>query len=176
MAAVPRSVLLPRADAGMTIVEVVVAMMLFTIFSAIFLMVSEFTTRYLGESEASLVGSQGLLIDHHRLQVAMDGLSESLAYPAVTQEKIVTIMTSPEQSCTYDPVFEWALAGKRPELPPGYRICLKSTSLSESTIGSLIQQDANAKPGIYVLLAVPDEVTASARPVRRLFCRPKPYC
>jgi hypothetical protein len=176
MALVSRRVKSPRADAGMTIVEVVVSMMLFTIFSAIFLMVSEFTTRYLGESEASLVGSQGLLVDHHRLQVAMDGLSESLSYPAVTREKIVTVMTNPEQSCTYDPIFEWGLTGKRPELPPGYKICLKSTSLSESTIDALVQQEASAKAGIYVLLAVPDEVTASARPVRRLFCRPKPYC
>ena len=33
-----------------------------------------------------------------------------------------------------------------------------------------------ATPGLYVLQALPTQLNASTLPVRRLFCRPRPFC
>ena len=177
MNSLPRYSRLSTPVNGMTIVEVIVALMLFATFSAVFLIVSEFTTRYLGESDVSQAdgGRQGFPIDQYRLLQAMDDIAEELSYPAVTRDKIVGIMTSPLKVCSLNPVIDWELTGPEVRLPFDYKICLKSTSLSEG-LPEALALDTEAKPGIYVLLAVPEKITASARPVRRLFCRPKPYC
>ena len=34
----------------------------------------------------------------------------------------------------------------------------------------------NAQPGIYFLIALPNEVSIDRMPVRKLFCRPQPFC
>ena len=37
--------------------------------------------------------------------------------------------------------------------------------------------NAQGKPGIYILYAKPENgVTINETPVRRIFCRPKPFC
>ncbi len=162
-------------DQGMTLVEVLIALMLLVAFMGVYVAVTEFTNRFLGESEKVLPGSQGLLVDQHQLQTAMDRLADTLAQPGIEQTEIASIITS---GCTYDPMGSWALPGAKPDLPPGYRICLRSTSLAESPSSQLLERSKfpQARPGIYVLQALPDEVSASTQQSRRLFCRPKPFC
>lgn len=41
---------------------------------------------------------------------------------------------------------------------------------------SLLAGEAGAKPGIYLLQALPERLNASTLPTRRLFCRPRPFC
>jgi len=165
----------PPREQGMTLVEVMIALMLLVAFMGVYVAVTEFTNRFLGESEKVLPGSQGLLVDQHQLQTAMDRLADTLAQPGMEQSEIATIITS---GCTYDPMGSWSLPGSKPDLPPGYRICLRSTSLSESPITQLLDRSAfpQARAGIYVLQALPDEVSATTQQSRRLFCRPKPFC
>jgi hypothetical protein len=165
----------PRCDQGMTLVEVMMAFMLLVAFMGVYVAVTEFTNRFLGDSEKVLPGSQGLLVDQYQLQTAMDRLADTLAQPGIEQSEIASIITS---GCTYDPMGSWSLPGSKPELPPGYRICLRSTSLSESPTAQLLDRSAfpKARPGIYVLQALPDEVSATTQQSRRLFCRPKPFC
>ena len=165
----------PLRDQGMTLVEVMIALMLLVAFMGVYVAVTEFTNRFLGESEKVLPGSQGLLVDQHQLQTAMDRLADSLAQPGIEQSEIAYMITS---GCTYDPMGSWSLPGAKPDLPPGYRICLRSTSLSESPITQLLDRPKFplARPGIYVLQALPDEVSATTQQSRRLFCRPKPFC
>jgi prepilin-type N-terminal cleavage/methylation domain-containing protein len=162
-------------EQGMTLVEVMIAMMLLVAFMGVYVAATTFINRVLGESEKVLPGSQGLLVDQHLLQTAMDRLADTLAQPGIDQSEIAAIITS---GCTYDPVGSWSLPGSRPDLPPGYRICLRSTSLSESPISQLLDRSAfpQAKAGIYVLHALPDEVSATTLQSRRLLCRPKPFC
>ena len=51
----------------------------------------------------------------------------------------------------------------------------KPTSLSESNYTELA--NGEGKPGIYILYSLPDNgVSFNATPVRRIFCRPKPFC
>ena len=162
-------------DQGMTLVEVLIALMLLVAFMGVYVAVTEFTNRFLGESEKVLPGSQGLLVDQHQLQTAMDRLADTLAQPGIEQTEIASIITS---GCTYDPTGSWALPGAKPDFPPGYRICLRSTSLAESPITQLLDRSKfpQARSGIYVLQALPDEVSATTQQSRRLFCRPKPFC
>jgi len=59
-------------------------------------------------------------------------------------------------------------------------ICLKPTSIIESSLSDLVSKskgnNTNAQPGLYFLVALPDELTINGLPMRKLFCRPSPYC
>jgi prepilin-type N-terminal cleavage/methylation domain-containing protein len=160
---------------GMTLIEVVIALMLLIAFMGVYVAVTEFINRFMGESEKVLPGSQGLLMDQHQLQMAMDRLADILAQPGIEQSEIASIIIS---GCTYDPIGSWSLPGQKPDLPPGYRICLRSTSLVESPLPQLLDRGKfpSSRPGIYVLQALPDEVSATTQQSRRVFCRPKPFC
>ena len=83
-------------------------------------------------------------------------------------------------SCSYTPKLKksiWGLPGKsNNDLPTGYKYCVSSTSLGESDLIDLIKEELNAKPGIYILSAIPDKITSTTKPLRRVFCRPKTFC
>ena len=59
------------------------------------------------------------------------------------------------------------------KFPVGYKICLSSTPLAES---NYLELQNSGKPGIYVLHAIPNVTNARYLPMRKIFCRPKPYC
>ena len=61
-------------------------------------------------------------------------------------------------------------------LPPGYRLCIWKTTAVESSLAALVNGANGAKPGIYLLQALPEQLTSSSLPTRRLFCRPRPFC
>ena len=131
------------------------------------------------------IGSKGLLIDQHELQLAMDALVEQLHQPAWQAEDILQITADPDRRCSYNPVVSWGLMGKTLLLPPRYRICLRASSLTEPvdvvsngivTQSAADQLEDGAPPGIYILQALPDQLDASTLPARRIFCRPRPYC
>ena len=167
-----------RSDLGMTLVEMIIAMMMLVSFGTVFVAFSEFTSQFMREAESSLPGSQGLLVDHHDLQMAMDQMVEVLSQPGLSSSDLQAIE---QKGCVYDPMSGslddmssgWGLPGKSLFVPPGYKFCLRSTSLSEASIGSL---QNGAKPAIYFIQALPDEVSAASLPTRRIFCRPKPFC
>ena len=166
-------------DEGMTLVELIVALLMLVAFGSAFIAVTEFTSRFIRESEDGLPGTQGLLIDHHQLQVVMDQLVDVLNQPGITLSDMMRIQ---RKGCVFDPMSgdldvetgSWGLPGPRLVLPPGYQFCLYSTSLPESSIEDLLQN--SGKPGIYLIKAKPETVSAAALPARRLFCRPKPFC
>lgn len=166
-------------DSGMSLVELIVALLMLVAFGSAFITVTEFTSRFMRESEDGLPGSQGLLIDQHQLHVAMDQLVDVLNQPGITLNDVMRIQ---RKGCVFDPMSgdldaetgSWGLPGPRLFLPPGYRFCLYSTSLSESSVEDLL--NTSGKPGIYLIKAEPESVSAASLPVRRLFCRPKPFC
>ena len=45
-----------------------------------------------------------------------------------------------------------------------------------AVVKELLENSIDAKPGIYFLLALPKEVSVNALPMRKIFCRPQPYC
>lgn len=83
----------------------------------------------------------------------------------------------PAEACVgFDPVAAWGLPTSSISLPPSYRLCLWTTTAAESSQSALVAGTSGAKPGIYLLQALPERLNASTLPVRRLFCRPRPFC
>ena len=164
---------------GMTLVEVVIAMSFLVVFGAIFVSTMSFLVRFFGEVDGQVASSQGLFVDHYKLQVSMDQITDVLSQPGLSLDDLQRIE---KKGCAYDPMAGsldsdeggWGLPGKSPDSPQHYKFCLFSTPLAESSIESLI--NSASKPGIYVIQAVPDELSIAALPVRRIFCRPRPFC
>ena len=85
--------------------------------------------------------------------------------------------SDPQLACpAARPVTQWGLPMSDVSLPPGYRLCLWKTTAVESPIDNLIEDRAGAKPGIYMLQALPESLSSASLPTRRLFCRPRPFC
>ena len=183
----------PSRQAGMTLVEMVIAMAMLVIFTATVASVLSFSQRFLRQSETldgsdtllASIGSKGLLVDQHELQLAMDVLAEQLQQPAWSADDLLKITVDANRRCSYNPVGSWGLMGPELVLPPRYRICLWATTLVEPldvvsggvVVNAAVSQLENgAPPGIYVLQALPDRLDASTLPARRLFCRPRPFC
>ncbi|KGG12522.1 MULTISPECIES: hypothetical protein [Prochlorococcus] len=159
---------------GMTIPEVTLAIAMLTTFTAVFVLVSQFTAGFF-QPMAKSVNSKpyDYLNDFNDLQVIMDNLTDILAQPGYSREELDKFQ------CTNNPYEVWELPGKnRPLVPAGYNICItSSTNMIESPLASLSSTSDKSKPGIYILFAVPIHgVSGESLPVRRIFCRPSPYC
>jgi len=164
---------------GLSLVELIVSLMMLVLFGSALVAVTELTSSFFRESEDGLPGSQGLLIDQHQLQIVMDQLVDVLNQPGLTLNDLIRIQ---KKGCVFDPMSgglgseegSWGLPGPRLVVPPGYQFCLYSTSLPESSLDNLLS--GSGKPGIYLIKALPETVSAAALPARRLFCRPRPFC
>ena len=178
---------------GMTVLEMLVAMLMLVVFTGVVAMVMEFTLKFLGAAESgerndSGEVSNGVLIDHHQLQLAMDQLVDVLSQPGISREWLNGEVpgraqiafdpdqVDPDEACPAFPVTQWGLPMPSPSLPPGYRLCLWTTTALESSQAALLAEDPDAQPGIYLLQALPERLSASTLPTRRLFCRPRPFC
>ena len=175
-------------------------------------MVMQFTLRFFEEAESGELNefetSNGVLIDHRQLHIAMDLLVEVLSQPGISKAQLNAQercpfdeppsncvpcpdnnktscyprlrisfdaqSDKPKDACVSSPVNQWGLSQLMDEvtLPPGYRLCLWSTTKIESNP----DKNGLSKPGIYLLQALPKEIGPSALPTRRLFCRPRPFC
>tara|TARA_Y100001968_G_C19387708_1_gene733789 strand:+ start:686 stop:1279 length:594 start_codon:yes stop_codon:yes gene_type:complete len=183
---------------GMSMIEMIFSLLLVTIFMATSVSILNLTSIILGKSNSQINGkftksadnylSQGVIIDQYKLQTSMDLYIETLAQPGITLEKINNIKSTQYgnllKGCSLSPLLDWNIPVKQNPLSNenwspssiNYAICLRSTSLAESTLSDLINNSSGAKPGIYVLLALPEKVTTNSLPARRVFCRPDPYC
>lgn len=183
----------PTANQGMTLLELLLAVLMLVVFTGVVAMVMEFTFRFLGEADSGenneLEVSNGVLIDHQEIHLAMDKLVEILAQPGITQLRLdgdepgfpqmaFSLEVTPQVACiSADPASQWGAPLPSIVLPPGYRLCLWKTSVSESSMEELIDpEEEDAQPGIYMLQALPEVLSASTLPTRRLFCRPRLFC
>ena len=176
----------------MTLLEMLLAVLMLVVFTGVVAMVMEFTLRMFvavesGERDQDNV-SNGVLIDHQNIQVAMDQLVDVLGQSGISKTRLDggesgmpqiafdPTRAAPAEACVVDPVQEWDLPMPSLSLPPGYRLCLWTTTVQESSIDSLLAGDSGATPGLYLLQALPERLGASSLPTRRLFCRPRPFC
>lgn len=195
---------------GMTLIELLIAVNMLVVFTGVVAMVMQFTIRFFsvaesGEQDEVNKVSNGVLIDHQHIQMAMDGLVEVLSQPAISLERLkgqelcsISDSLSSCSACTNDsdqscrnqiafdfnsatpdiacapasPVNHWSLPMSEVFLPPGYRFCLWTTIQREGAVDS----SGQSRPGIYLLQALPEQLSASSLPTRRLFCRPRPFC
>ena len=114
----------------------------------------------------------------------MDLYAKVLAQPGISKNEIINIAQTKNGSlpkgCSFNPSLEWnipvkvnPIANWKPSTA-GYALCLFSTRLEESNMQDLLF--ASGKPGIYVLLSIPDNISTRSLPSRKLFCRPSPFC
>ena len=176
----------------MTLLEVLLAVMMLTIFTGVVATVMQFTINFMGEAEPGAANpggeaANGVLIDHQQIHVVMDRLVDILQQPGISKMQLeggykdypqiaFDLTMDPGKACTAaeNPLGVWRLPGPSLEMPSGYRMCLWKTNVPESSLQDLVS--GNGKGGIYVLQALPENLTAASLPVRRIFCRPRPYC
>ena len=163
---------------GMTLPELVLAILMLTAFTAVTVLVTEFTSRFFQplneEAKEEFITSNkelsDILNDHSQINSAFDSIIEILSEPGIDRNFILNL------ECTSLPSLEWGIPSiDTKAIPKSYKICLKPTSLSESSYSKL--SSGEGKPGIYILYSKPDNgVSVNAIPIRRIFCRPKPFC
>ena len=163
-----------RINNGMTFPELVLAIFMLTAFTAVTVMVTAYTSRFfqplnqeVGESNEVM---RDILNDHYKINDSFDSIIEILSEPGIDKSFILNLQ------CTSLPSLEWNIPSIDTEaIPKSYKICIKPTTLSESNFSQLV--NAEGKPGIYILYSKPDNgISVNATPVRRIFCRPKPFC
>ena len=187
---------------GMSVLELLYAITMLMLFSGVVAAVMEVTLRFAGEAECPVDVNgiprcneantkdedvaHGVLIERQRIEVLFDQLEEALVQPGIHYSRIASISapigSAPNQpACT--PAASTAFWTARvPELPSltfprGYHVCLWQTGLREASMENLLDPTNNsATPGLYVLQALPTQLNASTLPIRRLLCRPRPFC
>ena len=190
-----------RSSSGMSVLELLLAITMLVVFTGVVAAVMEVTLRFMGEAECPvdvISGvrrcndqdtedvANGVLIDRQRIEVLFDQLEQVLVQPAIHQSRITAIsgpLGDPpgQPACTpAESTSFWA--DKVPEIPAlkfprGYHVCLWQTGLREASMENLLDPaNSSATPGLYVLQALPTQLNASTLPVRRLICRPRPFC
>jgi len=163
---------------GMTLPELVLAILMLTAFTGVTVMVTEFTSRFFQplneEAKDEYISSEKELDDmlnhHSQINSAFDSIIQILSEPGVDKNFILNL------KCTSLPSLEWGIPSiDTKAIPKSYKICIKPTTLSESDYSQLA--NAEGKPGIYILYSKPENgVSVNATPLRRIFCRPKPFC
>ena len=177
---------------GMSLVEIVISITLLSIFITAYSGFVQMSSRFTNKENKDLNNSNGLLIDHHYLFITLEKYSNFLSQPGITLTDINNIKQKQTgdlpSGCSFSPQVEWELPIEQKPITgvnwqpsnAGYAICLKSSSIIESSLSDLVSKskgnNVNAQPGLYFLLALPDEVSIDALPVRKLFCRPQPFC
>lgn len=172
---------------GMSLVELLIAILLFAIFSGIFVIVTEYTTSLSLSDQPSKVGAEcmGAGEDRACIELYFDSLVQSLessAFPAGSGSEFYAAARGLDgkSQCAGTPeaLFPDLLASERPDLtwPVDYTICIYAYE------SPLIQENLDAtpqRPGLYLLQAQPSEalrLVATRKPVQRLFCRPRYLC
>ena len=188
------------AALGMTVLELLLAVTMLMVFTGVVAAVTEVTLRLMGEAECPVDVSgvrrcndentrdvaNGVLIERRQIEVLFDQLEPVLVQPGIHLSRIQAISGAlgepPSQpACTPEATTSF-WAATVPELPVltfprGYHICLWRTGLLEASMDDLLNSsNSSATPGLYVLQALPTQLNASTLPVRRLFCRPRPFC
>ena len=187
---------------GMSVLELLFAITMLMLFSGVVAAVMEVTLRFAGEAECPVDVNgiprcneantndedvaHGVLIERQRIEVLFDQLEEVLVQPGIHYSRIASISApigSPPNQPACTPAASTAFWTARvPELPSltfprGYHVCLWQTGLREASMENLLDPTNNSPtPGLYVLQALPTQLNASTLPIRRLLCRPRPFC
>ena len=173
-----------KNNEAMTLPELVLAVFMLTAFTGVTVMVTKYTSRFFQSLEG--VNERGnisinsnfkdIIQDHKEISYAFDSIVETLSQPGINKQFISNL-----KKCTTRPWDDWSINSIDKEKDEKgiiktletYEICIKS-SMVESNYQGLVN---GGKPGIYILYAKPiKRLSVNALPVRRIFCRPKPFC
>jgi len=142
---------------GMTLPELILAVLMLTAFTGITVMVTAYTSRFFQplneEAREEYISSNkelnDKLNDHNKINKALDSVIEILSQPGIDRNFILNL------ECTSLPSLEWNIPSIDTEaIPKSYKICIKPTSLSESNYSTLANDEG--KPGISILYSKPE--------------------
>ena len=181
-----------RNQNGMSLIEVIISMTLLSLFFTIYTGFVRVSSRFNTKELSNFNNSNGLTIDNHYLILSLDKYANFLSQPGISLSDINNIKQAKfgnlPTGCTLSPNIDWEIPISQKPLSgidwqpsnANYAICLKSSSLVESPLSDLVSlskgNNIDAKPGIYFLLALPQEISIDALPMRKIFCRPHSYC
>ncbi len=167
-----------KYNKGMTLPELVLAIFMLIAFTGFTVMIVQYTARFFQplneEAKEEYISSNKELEDilnvHTQINNAFDSIIEIFSEQGINKDFILNL------ECTSLPSLEWNIPSiDTKAIPKSYKICIKPTSLAESSYSQL--SNGEGKPGIYILYSKPENgVSANATPIRRIFCRPKLYC
>ena len=162
----------------MTLPEVILSVLMLSAFTAVFAVVAQFTAKFFqplnlsssDTSNSSEMDLSDILNDQIQINETFDSIVSFLSEPGIVRNFILNL------KCTSLPKLEWDIPGiTNNAIPNTYKICIKPSQLSESSYLDL--NNSIGKPGIYIIYAKPNNgISYNATPIRRIFCRPKPFC
>ena len=158
---------------GLSSVDFFISLVIFVVFISVFITVAQVIIKFSGNYQGNIDGDPGIVADKHNIYVSFEKIVDILSQPVITKEEIIKITKDKTIKCSNNPSKDWNLIGPNILVPFGYKFCLSSTPLDEAAKNELF---INGKPGIYTLHAVPEKINVRNMPLRRIFCRPKPYC
>ena len=191
------------SSSGMSVLELLLAVTMMMVFTGVVAAVMEVSLRFMGvaecpvdvngvsrcndESTETEDVANGVVIDRLRIEALFDQMEPVLVQPGIHRSRIDSISgtlgDAPSDVCTSDgSTSVWTSIDKLPELPVlnfprGYHLCLWKTATQEASMEQLLDTaNSSATPGLYVLQALPTQLNAATLPVRRLICRPRPFC
>ena len=163
---------------GMTLPELILSVLMLSAFTAVFVIVTRFTAKFFQPlniqssdiSNSSNIDLSDILNDHIQLNNSFDSIVSFISEPGIDRNYILGL------KCTSLPSLEWDIPSiNNDAVPKNYKICIKPSQLSESTYLDL--NNSLGKPGIYIIYAKPNNgISYNSTPIRRVFCRPKPFC
>ena len=160
---------------GMTLPELIFAVLMLSAFTGVFVVVSQFTAKFFQPQSVSVSNpsnkeEKDILNDHMKINNAFDSIEDFLSQPGIEKNYLLNL------KCTSLPHLDWNIPGLDVKsIPSTYKVCIQPTQLVESSYLEL--NESQGKPGFYILYSKPNNgLTYNSTPIRRIFCRPKPFC
>ena len=155
-----------KSSSGMTLLEMVVAMLMLILFTSVVVSVLDLTARFLGkvdsgndvQQQVQGQAANGVLIELQEIQVVFDQIVEVLSQPGISKERLLgsnnqrriayPLGENPAVACTLplnqkgpiDLNAAWNLSGPKLrflDFPAGYSLCVWQTGLVEAPIKEL---------------------------------------
>ena len=161
-------------NGGFTLPELSLAVMSLVAFASIYILATKYISKIIGYSSSMNKQSENWVISRNSILMAMDKWEKIITQPAYTKEEISSLGCRSNLISLYN---KWSFPGDTDlDLPKYYKYCIFETSLQESNLDDLVNGVEYAKPGIYILYAIPDIVSPQSMPIRKIICRPRTFC
>ena len=159
---------------GMTLPELILAVLMLSAFTGVVAIVMQFTAKFF-QPLYSEKDARSVLNDQMKLGKSIDSIIEVIAQPGISKGDINNIIS---KGCTSLPAVEWDLPGiSNDAIPNVYKICLETIPSDQFVENDESELIRNGKPGIYIIYATPiNGINYNTTPIRRIFCRPRPFC
>ena len=161
---------------GMTSPELILAIMMLSTFTGVFVLVTQFIASFFQplnyEAKEEFINAKkdltDVLQDHIIINERIDKIIDWFSQPGLERSYFASL------ACTSLPKEEWDIPNLESNFPNNYQLCIQP-AFAEQSYQRL--QTMESRPGIYIIYAKPIEgITFNSLPLRRIFCRPKPFC